>query len=404
MFFDTKSHPLSNKNNDLSIIEDRTESITKNKNRMALNKIKRKLLIYPLAIMLSVLVYSSCNSSTFSPTPQSFGGINKIIVVADQDLWDGPTGDTLRFYLGAAYPVLPQPEPIFDLQHFTAEEISEDSDRLRFRTMLYIADMSDANSYAANTVRQIVGDENIQKMKESEDKADVKISEGRWAVNQTVLFFYSDGEEATINNIKAKSSSIAELVRKQDDDMIKNRLYASGRNKSMTDKIEADFGITMPIPGDYIAALEEKENNFLWLRKLEKNSHVHTNILIYKLPYKDTEQLKPQGIKTLRDSLGKKYIASGQVDDSYMRVNDINLPLYHENVLLDNKFAVKLKGIWEMSGAADMMGGAFVSYMVHDEANSQVVFLDAFAYAPGKKKRDIMQRLEQILSDTKVGK
>lgn len=369
---------------------------------MILNKNKKRRVGYQLIILLGIILYSSCSGTTFSPTPQSFGGVNKIIVVADQDLWDGPIGDTLRFYLAAAYPVLPQPEPIFDLQHFTAEEINSDSDRLRFRTMLYIADMSDTNSYTASTIKNIVGDENIQKMAESETKADVKISEGRWAVNQTVLFFYSEGERATMENIKAKSSSIAQLVHSKDKEMIKNRLYSSGRNKSMMDKIKGDFGIDITIPGAYIQALDDPDNNFLWIRKLEKASHVHTNIMIHKFPYKDAEQLKPEGIKTLRDTLGKKYIESGQVEGSYMRVNDINLPLYHENVLVDNQFAVQLKGIWEMNGEADMMGGAFTSYMIHDEANSQLIFIDAFSYAPGKKKRDIMQGLEQILSSTKL--
>jgi hypothetical protein len=368
---------------------------------MTLYKNKISSVIYGMLLLVMTIIYTSCNSAMMSGSPQSFGGINRIIVVADQDMWDGPIGDTLRFYLAAAYPVLPQPEPIFDLQHFTQEEINEDTDRLRFRTMLYLADMSLANSYTAAAVKDIVGEENILKMKESEEKSEIKVSRGRWALNQTVLFFYSEGEEAIVNSIKTKSSSIAELIRKNDESILKGRTFYSGKNGSLINNIKESFGANISIPGDYTLALDDKENNFMWIRKLEKASHVHTNILIHKLAYKDISQLQPEGVKILRDSLGKKYIESGEIDGSYMRVNDVNLPLYHENKSVDDKFALRLKGIWEMSDNVDMMGGAFVSYMIHNEAKNELLFLDAFVFAPGKKKRDMMQGLEQVLSSVK---
>lgn len=368
---------------------------------MTLYKNKMSRVIYGMSLLIMAIIYSSCSSAVMSSSPHSFGGINKIVVVADQDVWDGPIGDTLRFYLAAAYPVLPQPEPIFDLQHFTPEEIDEDTDRLRFRTMMYLADMSQANSATARAVKDIVGEENILKMTESAEKSEIKISRGRWALNQTVLFFYSEGEEAIVNSIRAKSSSIAELIRKNDESILEGRTYYSGKNGSINNNIRESFGVRMAIPGDYTLALDDDENDFMWIRKLEKASHVHTNILIHKLPYKDISQLEPEGVKMLRDSLGKKYIESGQIDGSYMRVNDINLPLYHESKAIDDKFTLRLKGIWEMSDDVDMMGGSFVSYMIHNEAKNELLFLDAFVFAPGKKKRDMMQGMEQVLSSVK---
>jgi hypothetical protein len=368
---------------------------------MTLYKNKISKVIYGASLFIMAIIYSSCSSAVMSGSPQSFGGINRIVVVADQDLWDGPIGDTLRFYLAAAYPVLPQPEPIFDLQHFTTEEINENTDRLRFRTMLYLADMNQANSHTANAVKDIVGEEEILKMKESEEKSEIKISRGRWALNQTVLFFFSEGEEAILNSIRTKSSSIAELIRKNDESILKGRTYYSGKNGSIINNIKESYGIDISIPGDYTLALDDEENNFMWIRKIEKASHVHTNILIHRLPYEDINQLQPEGVKMLRDSLGKKYIESGEIVGSYMRVNDINLPLYHESKSVDDKFVLTLKGIWEMSEAVDMMGGAFTSYMIHNEAKNELLFLDAFVFAPGKKKRDMMQGMEQVLSSVK---
>ncbi len=350
--------------------------------------------------LFAVILLSGCSTSGLQPAPQSFGSLNRIVVVADQDVWDGPVGDTFRYYLAAAYPVLPQPEPLFDLQHFTMSEIEEDNDRKRFRSLIFLADMEGSVSPTGTFVKNILGDENLTHLEESEKKADIKISENRWAANQKVLFFYANGNKALIDNIKDKSASISSLVKKNDKNMLDARTYMSGRSASLNNLIEESFGVDMQIPGDYILAHHDKEKNFIWMRKFDK--HAHNNIMIYKIPYDNTEQLKPGNIKSLRDSIGKWYVASGQVDGSYMRVNDIDLSLYHENRPVDNKFAVQLKGIWEMSDIKDMMGGPFVTYTIHDANANELVFIDGFVYAPGKKKRDLMQGVEHILSKTKI--
>ena len=46
----------------------------------------------------------------------------------------------------------------------------------------------------------------------------------------------------------------------------------------------------------------------------------------------------------------------------------------------------------------DFMGGPFASYLVYNEAQQKVVFVDGFVYAPSKSKRKYLQRLELVLS------
>ncbi len=347
---------------------------------------------------LAVIILSGCSSASIAPSNQSIGSLNRIMVVADQELWDGPIGDSLRFYLAGAYPVLPQPEPLFDLQHFTQDEIDANLDRLRFRNIIYLANMEDELSPSSMEVEKIIGDENVSEIRTAPEKAGIKISKGRWAVDQYSFFLYALGEEASINNIKKNSSSIAKMVREHDEEVMTNRLYFQGQNVGLGNQINEKFGFNIDIPGDYTLALDDNDNNFMWIRKLEKASHIHHNILIHKVPYTDVEQLKPQNAKTLRDSLGKKYIESGMIDGSYMRVNDIDLPLYQQPKTVDGKFTLELKGIWEMSDDRDMMGGPFVSYVIHDAAMNELIFIDGFVFAPGKKKRDKMQGLEIIFS------
>ncbi|MEM9884792.1 MAG: DUF4837 family protein, partial [Bacteroidota bacterium] len=72
--------------------------------------------------LLFLILAASCTQETresLTPTPNAYGPRNQLVVVMDDDLWQSDVGDTVRFYYGSAYPVLPQPEPIFDLTHFT---------------------------------------------------------------------------------------------------------------------------------------------------------------------------------------------------------------------------------------------------------------------------------------------
>ena len=50
-------------------------------------------------------------------------------------------------------------------------------------------------------------------------------------------------------------------------------------------------------------------------------------------------------------------------------------------------------GTWQN----DMMGGPFVSHARVDRPNGRVVVVEAFVYAPEKKKRDLMRQMEASL-------
>lgn len=356
---------------------------------------------FSLLLLLGFMLSIGCNTSTLSPTPQALGGLNKIAIVADQKMWNSEVGDSLKYYLATAYPVLPQPEPLFDLQHYTVESMEQYPDRYRFKNLIFLADMSDEFSDTARKIKEIVGKENVDKMMRSSEKSDIKISKDRWANGQTVLFFYTNGKEAISENLREKSSSIAQLARENDQKMLREREFLRGRNAGLLKEIKEKMGFTFIVPAQYKKAYYDAENNFMWLRKLDPASHIHSNILIHKIPFKNKEQFTTEYVKEIRNQLGKKYVESGDIKGSYMRTNDIDLPLYTETATINGNTTLKVYGIWEMSAIQDMMGGAFISFLVHDEKGGQLVLLDGFTFAPGRKKRDMMQALEMILSTIK---
>ena len=53
------------------------------------------------------------------------------------------------------------------------------------------------------------------------------------------------------------------------------------------------------------------------------------------------------------------------------------------------------RGLWSMKG--DAMGGPFVSHSVVDSASRRIVVAEAFVYAPGMKKRNLLRQVEAAL-------
>ncbi|MEZ4985981.1 MAG: DUF4837 family protein [Saprospiraceae bacterium] len=150
------------------------------------------------------------------------------------------------------------------------------------------------------------------------------------------------------------------------------------------------MGVKMRIPEEFKPALAEPD--IVWLRR--ETSEASSNILVKKIPYTDQTQLTAAGIKAIRDSIGRDYISS-TLPGTYMRINDVDLPMFVETTRINGDYALQARGIWDIVN--DFMGGAFVSYLVYDPAKRDLLFIDAFVHAPGKEKRDLMQQLDYIL-------
>ncbi|MEL6969550.1 MAG: DUF4837 family protein [Bacteroidota bacterium] len=357
------------------------------------NSLLGRLLQNTLLLILLVGTMASCASDavqrSLEPEKIAFGKVNRINVICDQDLWVGHIGDSLRYYYGAAYPILPQPEPIFDLAHVTIDDINKDPLRKELRTYLIVADLSDPNSKTASLIRQDVGQEKIRTAS-TENGYGNSVAKNRWANGQTIVYLYGDDEDKLVDNILNSYSAVAKRLHQADEKMIEATAFFNGENVSLAGEIQTLMDVQMRIPEEFNAAI--KERDLVWLRR--ETSEASSNILLRRVPYTDETQLSREGIKAIRNEIGKEYISS-TLPDTYMRINDVDLPLIVETTRINGDYAVEARGIWDIVN--DFMGGAFVSYLVYDPGKSELLFMDAFVHAPGKEKRDLMQQMDYIL-------
>ncbi|WP_236979047.1 DUF4837 family protein [Membranihabitans maritimus] len=349
-----------------------------------------KLILLHIILLSGILLISGCgNGGPSGPIvkPQSMGKIYQVNVLSTDALINSPTMDTLDFQYGQAYPILPQPEPYFELRPYVAEDLDAQPVLRQLKCFLILADLSKNNPLVDMVKKDFKGT--------LEEKASgVKVGRDKWAQDQLLIYIYGPNESALQKEIKKSFPSVAREVEKFYQGMIRSTVFVQGINNSITEKINAKFGVDLPIPADYVTALET--DSMIWLR--QEIPDISRSILITKKPYKNPEEFSRQGFKEMRDRLGR-YVSS-TIEGTFMQINDEDLPLYINQVEIDDKYALRARGIWEIVG--DFMGGSFVSYAILDEESQEVVLLDGFVYSPQKPKKLSMIYLDYILRQVQL--
>jgi hypothetical protein len=344
-------------------------------------------------LLAGIIWLTGCTEETrkrLEPTPIAIGSLNQLAVICDQELWESALGDSINYYFGSAFPILPQPESLFDLKHFTPDDLDAESTRRELKAYLIVADISDPQSRTSAMVAQDMGSEKMLRAKQ-DTAYHTSMSRDRWAKDQVIVYLFAPGKKELARQIVSRFPSVAKVIQEQYRHQIDATVYQGGENTDIVNRISEMFGCQLRIPSDYQVTLED--NNTLWLMR-ERDFFV-SNLLIHKLPYRSPDQFKMEQIIQLRDTLGKAYVST-TIEGSYMRTNSVDLPVFTQSMRLGGSYAVEARGIWEMEG--DFLGGPFLSYLILNEPKSELVYIDAFVLAPGERKRNQMLYLEHILS------
>jgi hypothetical protein len=363
------------------------------KNNFQMTRIKNFAIV-----LLSLLILTQCSEETqksmgLKPIPNSFGDINEVVIVADRDIWEGSIGDTLDFYYSSAYPILPQPEPMLDLRHFTPEELDRAPDRKELRNYMIVANLNDSSSPTTQMITKDIGPEKVRQALEDPSFTSM-VGRDKWAKGQLIIYQFGNSQEALINNIKQNLTPVLKRIRKADSQKIDATIFFKGESFKLMSEVKNTMGLNMRIPDDFFLAMNK--DGVMWMRK--ETDKVSSNIMITKRAYKNENQLTKEYIKSLRDSLGR-YIST-EIPNTYMKINDQDLPMLAQPIKMGNQYTIEARGIWEIVN--DYMGGAFVSYLIHNPVNNELIFVDGFVHAPGENKRDHMQALEHIINTIRL--
>ena len=350
-----------------------------------------------LSLLLLGILCAACNDEmqrSLQPTPAAFGRLNSLVVVADSSTWLAGAGDSVAYFFEAPYILLPQPEPIFDVRFINPERVIAEPSWGQLRNYVVLADLSDAESPTTQMVLNDLTDEKIQQVRT--EGFGTAVAKNKWATGQQLVYIMGKNYNELLNGMSSVYPGVVKRIQQGEEERMRVTTYFEGTNRRLGDTIRLIAGANIQIPGGYDRVPLDTDK-VVWLRKEVQGASL--NIMATKVPYENQSQLTKEGLKEIRNRLGREYVSS-TTEGTYMQINDTDLPLFTEATELNGAFAIEGRGIWEIEN--DFLAGPFVSYLMNDTANKELVFVDGFVYAPGRRKRDLMAEVVQVIRTADV--
>ena len=325
----------------------------------------RRTIIYVLTVSCALsCMLSGCKDSGRTLTSAT-GSIYEMLVVIDKGMWDGETGSSIKSYMGADMPCMPQMEP-----YFTVTQVSPQlfDDFLKpTRNILYVDINPDRYTqckakYLTNVYSQPQAVCHVQSPSEEE-----------------FISYYEENKEQMRNWFVRQ-----ELTRQ-------GRFYRNYKATDTREAVQKRFGADICVPSDYI--LVRDSSDLVWA--VNDGGSLRRDLIIWSYPYTSEDQLTRESLLKKRDEvLGKN--VSGSLEGTYMGTEYKHIAPELTAININNRWCAELRGLWKMQGG-EAMGGPLVEHTRIDEINQRVVTAEVYLFAPGQKKRNHLRQAEAIL-------
>ncbi len=319
--------------------------------------------------------------------PDSSGGFDEVLVVADDGLLNKFVKPLLKEEFTKAYDVLPQGETALNPLFVAYKNF--DGTFLKFRTVFIVADLSQ-QSQITDYVIETLGEDITTRALNDPDKYYV-IANDAWAKPQRIFFVFAPTEEALKERLSVKAESLSQLALQYETNRYKLDAYAFGEEITINKLLKEEYKLNLGIPKTYFVAT--KNDTMIWLRK--ETNKTSTSIMISFYP--KSAEFTNKGIPA-RNALGRDYVSTA-IEGAYM-TTDSTLGFVTQKRNIGELPTYITRGLWATKG--DFMGGPFVSYYMQDVKNDREILIDVFIHAPGTKKKPEVRRLEAIVSTART--
>lgn len=350
--------------------------------------------LFGLSLILTGML-ASCGddniSRRYGGLPSAFGKANKLTVIADSAWWANGLGDSVDFTMGAPFLILPAPEPLYDLTHFSYKDLEANAARRELRTYLVISHAGLQGTPLDNMIREDMGDTLLS----GGQPWLVRQVRNRWALGQLLFYIYGQDEAAVYQAIADRGPALLSRIREHDQPILESQTFAAKENLPLTRQVRESTGMSFRIPGEFVTALDQ--DSTMWLRKELKD--ISISLLFRRIPYQSQDQFEKEGFRLLHDRM-TAIVSSGLPEiPTRMVIDDRYLPMFFSPVTIGGQYAMEVRGLWRMHN--DVMGGPFISCLILSPDKRHLVLATGFVYGPGKSKREWMQQLEIILRSGK---
>lgn len=345
-----------------------------------------------LLIAFSIAILLSCGGETNREDllPDATGNHGEIILLMEDNLFEGPIGDTVMglFNQRCPGPYLRR-EPLFDIFHTNKDGFG----RLvkRNRNILKIFVDSDSTYQESCMIEK----------------------KNYWSKGQLFLIVKDSDPDRLYQFVLSNFQDVIDRFNEFEQEQLQAE-YKKEHNRNVKEKAEENFGISIYLPKS--SELRVNEEDFMWVKR-ERSHNVmgnpanHTEggtfwiqqgILFWSEPYTDTNQLKPMGILAIQDSVLKEHVW-GEIDGSYMSTEyDSAYAPIGKAMEYNEAYTVEIRGLWTYRGhPAAVGGGPFVQRTFLNEATNEVITVYGYIYAPAFNKREYIRELDAMLKTIK---
>ncbi|NJN78487.1 MAG: DUF4837 family protein [Saprospiraceae bacterium] len=117
--------------------------------------------------------------------PNAIGTPGQTLIVIEEELWNSEVGDSIRYNLAAAYPLLPAPEPMLDLTNLKFDDMRDI--KFQWKNIIFVGDF-ESDAATTQFIKTAIGEEATERAKQDVNYNYATQSD-RWAKNQQIAFF-----------------------------------------------------------------------------------------------------------------------------------------------------------------------------------------------------------------------
>ena len=223
-----------------------------------------------------------------------------------------------------------------------------------------------------------------------------------WAIDQTIYVLAAPTPEATVALVRSSIDSLFDVIHERFVEHHVERMWASGPDSALADRLRDELGLSLLIPRVYQpASSSAPPDSRVWY-----NEDPRRVVSIHWL-HRPSE-LTADTVVAVRRAWGRDLFPGDSIvgataapaepaanpvpTDSVPTGAAARPELQVETTSLDGALAIRIQGVWTNPG--DVTGGVFVTYGTL--CGDRLVLLDGNLYAPDRNKYPYVIQFDQI--------
>lgn len=322
-----------------------------------------------VSLIFAAILFANCHGLSESFKKSAVGNPYEVLVVCDEAFWESPAGRAIYNALDTDVPGLPQSE-----RSFRISRVSE-------------ANFSGMVKPFRNVITVDINDRMYT-------KTSFKYSRDPFATPQMIMTIQSPSNAEMEEYVNRNKQVIVDFFNAAEMNRQIDNLKARHNEKALATTKEM-FDCELLIPAELNG--EKRGENFVWFSDFNSTNPDILSFVMYSYPYTSIDNFSRENYIHMRDSVMKVNMPGGK-PGQYIQTDSMFVEITETSDR--DRYMQLARGLWYMGN--DMMGGPFVSHAMVDEQNGRVIVVEAFLYAPNKKKGATMRKLESSLYTLKM--